>query len=358
VRDKCDGKLWGLKTVSKNFASKWRFELIRREYEIMREACHPFIVKMFGSFTDQKNYNFIIEYCPGGNLFELLRKLKRLPSKMALYYFCEMLLAVQYLHRKNIIFRDIKAENILLDANGHLKLTDFGLAKQLDSRDEAVNSFCGSPIYIAPETLRKEKYNRKVDFYALGILLYEMVTGVPPFLNKDPNILKNMKLQGAVHYPSSMHPKVRTMIEACLHGVASADQNPDKRIADFNFYFGILQELGVSTVEVLGKADALIYDQKLYKNPPRKTEETPVIANSTVKEISDPLTKNNYEELEKIIGLNRLKAQAKTAQQFFGRYSKRDFNFGRFELPKVDPVRESAIDLSAAKSSISKSIFH
>jgi serine/threonine protein kinase len=217
-----------LKTVSKNFASKWRFELIRREYEIMQKVSHPFIVKLFGSFADQKNYNLIIEYCPGGNLFELLRKLKRLPTRMALHYFCEMLLAVQHLHSKNIIFRDIKAENILIDSNGHLKLTDFGLAKQLDSRDEAVNSFCGSPIYIAPETLRKEKYNRKVDFYALGILLYEMITGVPPFLNKDPNILKNMKLQGAVNYPNTIKPKIRALIEACLHGVASAHEEPRK----------------------------------------------------------------------------------------------------------------------------------
>ena len=111
-------------------------------------------------------------------------------------------------------------------------------------------------------------------------------------------------------------------------------------------------------VEVLNRADSMIYDQKLYRNPQRKTEETPVIANSTVREISDPLTRNNYEELEKIIGLNRLKVQAKTSQQFFGKYSKRDFNFGRIELPKIEAVRESAIDLSAAKSSVSKSIFN
>ena len=214
-----DGRLYGLKTVSKNFASKWKFELIRREFDIMKEANHPFIVKMLGSFPDQKNYNFIIEYCPGGNLFELIKKLKRLPSMMALHYFCEMLLALQYLHNRNIIFRDIKAENILVDENGHLKLTDFGLAKQLDSRDEVINSFCGSPIYIAPETLRKEKYTTKVDFYAMGILLYEMVVGLPPFLNKDPNLLRDLKLQGNVKYPSNMNPKIRKMIEGCLHRV-------------------------------------------------------------------------------------------------------------------------------------------
>lgn len=135
-------------------------------------------------------------------------------------------------------------------------------------------------------------------------------------------------------------------------------EDPEKRNADFNFYFGILQELGINTVDVLRMADTLIYDQKLYKNPTRRTEETPVIANSTIKEISDQLTKNNYNNLEKIINLNRLKVQAKTSQQFFGKYNKRDFNFGRIELPKIETVRESAIDLSAAKHSISKSIFN
>lgn len=221
VRDKIQGGLYALKKVSKKFSMKWKGELIKREYDIMKDIFHPNIVQLYGSYPDEKFYNFVLEYCPGGNLFELIKRYRKLPLDISLYYFCELLLALEYLHNRNIIFRDIKAENIMLDEKGHLKLTDFGLAKVLNSRDEMVNSFCGSPIYIAPETLKKEPYSRKVDFYALGILLYEMITGLPPFLNKDPNMLKNLKLGGYVRYPSGLSPQVKSLMDSLLHVVVN-----------------------------------------------------------------------------------------------------------------------------------------
>lgn len=215
-----DGSLYALKKVSKKFAMKWKGELIKREFEIMKTVNHPFIAKLVASYSDSRDYNFLIEFCPGGNLYELIRKFKRLPVGMSLYYFTEMLLALEYLHTRYIIFRDIKAENILVDAKGHLKLTDFGLAQKLETRDALVESFCGSPIYIAPETISKEKYSVKVDFYALGVLLYEMIVGSPPFMNRDSNILKAMKLEGKVKYPNSMNPIIKDMIEKCMNRVA------------------------------------------------------------------------------------------------------------------------------------------
>lgn len=221
VRDKHSGGIFALKKVSKKFSMKWKGELIKREYDIMKSIYHPNIVQLLGSYPDEKFYNFILEYCPGGNLFELIKRYRKLSVETSLYYFCELLIALEYLHKKSIIFRDIKAENIMLDEKGHVKLTDFGLAKVLNSPDELVNSFCGSPIYIAPETLKKEAYTRKVDFYALGILLYEMVTGLPPYLNKDPNMLKNLKLAGHVRFPSGIPPKVKYLIECLLHVVGS-----------------------------------------------------------------------------------------------------------------------------------------
>lgn len=199
---------------------RWRGELIKREFDIMRGVSHPFIVKLVAAFSDNRDYNFVVEYCAGGTLYELIRKYKQLPLRMALYYFCEMLLALEYLHSRNIIFRDIKAENILVDHLGHLRLTDFGLAQQLESRDHQVNSFCGSPIYIAPETIEKVPYDVRVDFYALGVLLYEMITGTPPFINRDTEVLKKLKLQGSISYPSTMHPVVKTIVDKCAARVA------------------------------------------------------------------------------------------------------------------------------------------
>jgi serine/threonine protein kinase len=102
---------------------------------------------------------------------------------------------VRYLHKNNILFRDFKAENVLLDYYGHLKLTDFGLARKIQLEDGRANySFCGSPIYIAPETLERKPYDHKVDYYALGILLFEMLTGQPPYNFKQADLIKNAKI--------------------------------------------------------------------------------------------------------------------------------------------------------------------
>lgn len=195
---------------------KWKGELIKREFDIMQAVSHPFIAKLLAAYSDSRDYNFLVEYCAGGTLYELIRKYKRLPLGMALYYFCEMLLALEYLHSRSIIFRDIKAENVLVDHLGHLRLTDFGLAQKLETREHQVHSFCGSPIYIAPETLEKVPYDVKVDFYALGILLYEMILGSPPFIHRDPEVLKKMKLTGTVSYPNSLNSTVKAMIEKCV----------------------------------------------------------------------------------------------------------------------------------------------
>lgn len=121
-----------------------------------------------------------------------------------------------------------------------MKLTDFGLARRFkisDGRD--MYSFCGSPIYIAPETLAKKAYDHKVDYYAMGTLLYEMIIGVPPFNFKKAALIKEAKLTQDVEYPSILEPKIKDLLMCCLH------KNPDKRIADFDFYAVKLKELGV-----------------------------------------------------------------------------------------------------------------
>lgn len=214
-----DGGLYALKAVSKKFAMKWRGELVKREFDVMREVSHPNIIRLISAFSDKNNYYFVLEYCPGGTLYQLIRRMKKLPQKLAMFYFCELLQTMEYLHSRNIIFRDIKAENILVDERGHLKLTDFGLAKKIAARDELMNSFCGSPIYIAPETLKRESYGVKVDFYAMGVLLYEMLFGVPPYVEKNADLLKQLKISKDITLPSNLDERIKLCLRMSVHRV-------------------------------------------------------------------------------------------------------------------------------------------
>ena len=114
----------------------------------------------------------------------------------------------------------MQAENILLDEYGHIQLTDFGLARRMADSERIENlSVCGSPIYIAPEIIQKQKYSRKVDFYALGVLLYEMCVGQPPFYHKQSNEIKRMKLENEVKYPPGLNSMVKEIIENCISRV-------------------------------------------------------------------------------------------------------------------------------------------
>ena len=136
------------------------------------------------------------DYIPGGVLFAHLRKAKQFDEERAKFYAAEILLALDFLHKKHIIYRDIKPENILLDADGHVKLTDFGLAKMLNNhKGEGTNTFCGTDEYIAPEVIKGEEYNNSVDIWGLGILLYEMLTGIPPWTNPNRKKLYEMILK-------------------------------------------------------------------------------------------------------------------------------------------------------------------
>lgn len=126
---------------------------------------------------------FVTDFCPGGDLLHYLNKAVRFTEQQAKFYVVEFLLGLLYLHQLDIIYRDIKPENILIDIDGHIQIGDFGLAKP--NSNEQTYSFCGSPEYMAPEMLKNDGHNQQLDHYCVGVLLYEMVVGVPPFYSKD-----------------------------------------------------------------------------------------------------------------------------------------------------------------------------
>ena len=161
---------------------------------------HPFVVMLHYAFQDTTNVYLAFDYVGGGDLFFLLRGMGRMPLAWSTFVGAEVCLALEHVHNHGIVFRDLKPENILVGMDGHMKLTDFGLAKCLTSvelsssgvpewREERATSICGTPSYMAPETVGSESYDFGVDWWAFGCLMYEMLTGSPAFPDTDLSIM-------------------------------------------------------------------------------------------------------------------------------------------------------------------------
>lgn len=157
------------------------------EREMLVRVRHPFLVNLWGTFQDVNNLYMVMDFVAGGELFSLLRKSQRFPNSVAKFYAAEVALALDYLHSLDIIYRDLKPENLLLGADGHVKVTDFGFAKHVP---DITWTLCGTPDYLAPEVVQSKGYNKSVDWYALGVLIFEMLAGYPPFFTEDGNPMK------------------------------------------------------------------------------------------------------------------------------------------------------------------------
>lgn len=157
-----------------------------------------------------------------------LAKHRRFDIDMARTYAAEIVLAIEYLHKNDIIFRDLKPDNVVFDEQGHALLTDFGLSKQGMGATAVSNSFCGSVAYLAPEMLRRAGHTKSIDWYLLGVLIYEMLVGVPPYFNPDKAILfKNIEM-GPLKIPHTMPQPARQIILLLLN------RNPAKRLGSIN----------------------------------------------------------------------------------------------------------------------------
>ena len=175
-----------------------------------------------------------MDFCAGGEFFCLLKRKKRIKEDEARLYFIELCLGIEYLHRRNIIYRDIKPENILLDLDGHLKIADFGLAKPNMDESMLAYSFCGSPEYMAPEMLRKNGHNFCVDIYCLGTFLYELVVGIPPFYSTNTKEMFQCILKKNIMIPDTINlsPEIKNLLKSLL------EKNPEKRLG---FHMGVAE---------------------------------------------------------------------------------------------------------------------
>ncbi|KAH9949285.1 kinase-like protein [Amylocystis lapponica] len=183
VRSKHNLCFYAVKVLSKEKIVRMKqVEHTRSEQMMLQAVQHPFIINLWGTFQDTSNLYMVMDFVPGGELFTLLRRSNRFPDPVAKFYAAEVALALNYLHSLDIIYRDLKPENILLSSDGHIKITDFGFAKYCNT---TAWTLCGTPDYLAPEIISNARYNKSVDWYALGVLIFEMLSGLPPFHDPD-----------------------------------------------------------------------------------------------------------------------------------------------------------------------------
>lgn len=179
MRYKNDGLIYALKSLKKSKLKEAKHvEHTKTERKILEIVHHPFIVSLKFAFQTEKKLYFVMDCYNGGELFYHLRHKGRFNEIQAKFYLAQILLSIEFLHSKKIIYRDLKPENIVLDKNGYIKLTDFGLAKENIGDDSGcTQTFCGTPEYLAPEIIRGDKYGKGVDVWCMGILLFEMLFG-------------------------------------------------------------------------------------------------------------------------------------------------------------------------------------
>eukprot|EP00928_Gymnodinium_smaydae_P062554 TRINITY_DN46392_c0_g1_i1.p1 TRINITY_DN46392_c0_g1~~TRINITY_DN46392_c0_g1_i1.p1 ORF type:complete len:477 (+),score=105.17 TRINITY_DN46392_c0_g1_i1:92-1522(+) len=212
-----EGKVFAMKALQKeNLVKRNQVVHTKTERVVLETTDHPFIVRLYYAFQTPGKLFFVLEYCPGGELFFHLSRAKRFPEARARFYASELVLAIGYLHSMKIIYRDLKPENVLLDAEGHVKLTDFGLSKEGIMDNFSATSMCGTPEYLAPEILDKKGHGRAVDWYSCGALLFEMLTGLPPHYTRDRNKLYEKIRNGNLEYPHWVSAPAEELLRALL----------------------------------------------------------------------------------------------------------------------------------------------
>ena len=218
-------KIYAMKILDKE-------EIIRRkqikhtktERLLLEKLNHPFIAQLQFAFQDPKKLYLVTEFMQGGELFFHIKRRSGFKEVSTKFYMSQIFLAIDYLHKNGYIYRDLKPENILIDKEGNIKLTDFGLSKVISNNGDinTTNTLCGTLEYIAPEIFKRKPYDKSIDWFSFGVVLYEMLTGQLPFHIKneefDENKYKNIK------YPEKMSPEAKELIEKLI------EIEPEKRL--------------------------------------------------------------------------------------------------------------------------------
>ncbi|KAF9278889.1 hypothetical protein BGZ68_008250 [Mortierella alpina] len=231
VREYRSKNLFALKAISKEWVILQReIEHTKSERNILANVArisHPFLIKLRHSFQSNAQLFMVLDYYPGGDIATQLTKWHRFDPERCLFYAAEIVLGIEELHRLGIVYRDLKPENILLALDGHIVLTDFGLSKQFptfSAGGDKTNTFCGTAEYLAPEILRAAEYSYAVDWWSLGTLLYEMLTGITPFWAENHAQMYQRVLEDELEFPPEMDHYAMSFIAGLL------ERDPDHRL--------------------------------------------------------------------------------------------------------------------------------
>jgi serine/threonine protein kinase len=218
VRSKANKHLYALKSLRKSALREAdQIDQTMIERNVLLKTVHPFLVGAHFAFQSETKIFLVLDYVPGGELFSRLREEEKFSEARTQLYAAEILVGLGYLHEQGFVYRDLKPENILVDRDGHLRITDFGLVKtNMVAATSTTSTFCGTPEYIAPEMLQGKDYTKAVDWWSFGILVYELLCGIPPFYDENSNKMYRMVVNDPVKYPKHMSLVARDLVGKLL----------------------------------------------------------------------------------------------------------------------------------------------
>jgi len=239
VRKKDNGKIYAMKVLRKE-AIIARKQVIhtKAEKSILQKIQHPFIVALNYAFQTEDKLYMVLDYINGGELFYHLKKEGKFAEPRVKLYAAEISSALCHLHSFDIVYRDLKPENILIDSDGHICITDFGLSKEITPEQGSTTTFCGTPEYLAPEVLRGQGHSTPVDWWSLGTLIFEMLTGLPPFWSGNIHIMYQKILNGELRFPPHISAEAQSLLEGLLNRDV-AKRLGDKDIKQHVFFHDI-----------------------------------------------------------------------------------------------------------------------
>ena len=216
---KDESKYFLLKVLKKSvILEKKLFDKIKQEIEMYEKLKHPFFFpKLIGIATNDPKYlGLFFNFVPGGKLRSLLNRKKKFPLEQAKFYLGNILLILENMHKNKVIYRDLKPDNLLIKQNGYLTILDISYAKELKNKNDLTYTLCGTPNYLAPEIILNKGYNYSIDFWSLGVILFEMLVGKDPFHSHDPMLIYQNILTNKMQFPKIIDRDAKTLINHLL----------------------------------------------------------------------------------------------------------------------------------------------